>query len=276
MDFKDSILKETSVSYRDMLTGNTIRPLIGTYSTDNTDSYSRKRNAYYSRLGQEKSKFNNALSEIQRTERARLATERDVEARKKRDRQRARWVNLPLIFATVLSLVVTLFLIPIGALEWVAEELIPSSSLRYFLPQDIEGEGALSAFITLGLVAVCLVVAIIICTKKFGFVDTILTILEKVNIFILPVGAIAFLIAYFVLRFLLFFLSYLAFALVGSLCPILLFVASIVLMIIFGRKMELKSNRISTIVKIIVAIVLAFVLFGVADSIAMVVGYSIL
>ncbi|MBR2297227.1 MAG: hypothetical protein IKA43_07485 [Clostridia bacterium] len=273
MNFKDSILKETSVSYRDMLTGNTIRPLIGTYSTDNTDSYSRKRNAYYSRLGQEKSKFNNALSEIQRTEKSRLARERDIEARKKRDRQRARWVNLPLIFATVLSLVVMLFLIPMGALEWVAEELIPSAAFRNFF--DPIGEGQLAFFTAVGIGVLAIIIASIIYIKENGFAD-FAAFVGGAIVALLFLGSIILGILFCVSRLLVFVLSYLAFALLGSLCPILLFVASIVLMIIFGRKMELKSNRISTIVKIIVAIVLAFVLFGVADSIAMVVGYNIL
>lgn len=273
MNFGQSILKHTEKKYTDMLSRVTPSPYTKSESVDSSNPYSSKRDAYYNRLARERREFNGALDTILDTEDARLREERNLKERKRRDRRRARKVNLPFILSIILSLAVTFVVVPLEAYAWVAETLIPSASLANFFNTGPNGEGILALQLTLALFLISLLTAIIIMIKKEGFL-AFLGFIWTSFLVLLFLGSIILGILFCVFRFLVFLISYVSFALVSSVAPLALGVASITLMIIYGRGMELKRNKAKTAIKIVAGVLIAVVLFGLADS-AMPYYYSI-
>ena len=82
MDFKKTTRQHADRKYIQMLDGSTPPPYEGDVEIDASRTYSSKRDRYYTRLSQERSEFNSALSKVQSAEGARLRKEEaDIEAK---------------------------------------------------------------------------------------------------------------------------------------------------------------------------------------------------
>ncbi len=77
MDFKKSITQHLERKYVQMLNREAPIPYTEAVGIDNSDSYSEKREKYYSRLSREKNEFNQSVVKITDAEAARLGAEND-------------------------------------------------------------------------------------------------------------------------------------------------------------------------------------------------------
>lgn len=119
MDFKQLVMNESPLVFRDMANGNTAAPLSKPAVISSFGNYEKKRDMYQARLNAEKEAFNRAIRTVNNAKKARLETEaqraRELQLKKETSAARTKtWV----FWGIVLVLVVINCFFATGLIEY--------------------------------------------------------------------------------------------------------------------------------------------------------------
>lgn len=260
MQFKDTVLGDIETKYFNMLQGETPTPFSFDVSFISRNAYSASRDGYQRRLKAEMQQYNSVLDTVQRRRRERLIEENKFKEAKRRDRKLYAPCFLVFLIAIAGLFLIIHFAMRNGIAYWAREVIVEETSFKCFFalfPQYQDNTG-----FEVGLTAMVLACALWLGLLIFAIVKRVRD--DECGGLIgfllggLLIGGLPVTLPFLAIRLLFVGLGYVVYFLLTPYGLLVLGGIAAILIIILGRKIQLK--RFKTLLSFTIIIALAFTL----------------